>query len=162
MEAKAEIRTLRLEPLSEPMIARVLEIEQLSNSAPWTEASFRNELDHPHGIFRVAIADGKVVGFGGLWCVIDEAHVTTLAVDPAARRHGIAWKLMVELLQEAQKRGMTCSTLEVRAGNEAAIKVYERLGYTSTAVRKRYYPDNREDAVVMWMRHLESWEAPRK
>jgi [ribosomal protein S18]-alanine N-acetyltransferase len=151
------MKTLRLERLTEAHLPAVLEIEHASNSAPWSEKSFRNELDHPHGIFLVAIGDGEVVGYGGIWLVGDEAHVTNVAVKPEVRRQGVARKLMIELLTQAKERGMTCSTLEVRAGNEAALNLYENLGYIKTAVRKGYYPDNREDAAVMWMYHLEDW-----
>jgi len=154
------LRTLRFEKLQESHIPPILAIEGRTNGAPWSERSFRNELDHPHGIFLVAILGGEVVGYGGIWLVVDEAHVTTIAVSEEQRRNGIGWKLMVELLQRAKEAGMTCSTLEVRASNEAAIKLYERLGYHIAARRKGYYPDNKEDATVMWMHELDRWEPP--
>jgi ribosomal-protein-alanine N-acetyltransferase len=143
-------KTLRLVALEESHLAAILEIEKLSNSSPWSEKSFRNELDHPHGIFLVAMLDGQVAGYGGVWLVIDEAHITTVAVAPEHRRKGIGQAIMKGLLERAAERGATCSTLEVRAGNAEAIAMYERLGYAKSAVRKRYYPDNREDALVMW------------
>jgi ribosomal-protein-alanine N-acetyltransferase len=139
-----------------------LEIEKEANPAPWSEASFRNELDNRQSVFLVCFQGPEMVGFGGLWKVIDEAHITTVAVAPAHRRKGIGWALMVELLERAKDAGMSCSTLEVRAGNEAAIELYEKLGYTTAARRRRYYPDNREDAMVMWLHDLTAWEAPRK
>ncbi len=154
------MKTLRFEKLQEDHIATILGIEKLANGAPWSEKSFRNELDHPHGIFLVAILEGMVVGYGGVWHVIDEAHITTVAVAELDRRKGIGQKLMVELLKKSKDAGMTCSTLEVRAGNDAAIKLYEKLGYQITARRKGYYPDNKEDAVVMWLYELQSWEPP--
>lgn len=141
--------------LAEKHLARVLEIEAASNGAPWSERAFRNEIDNPQGVFVVSEEKGhQVTGFGGMWMVVDEAHITTLAVDPAHRRRGIGAKIMRVLLDEARARGMTCSTLEVRAGNEAAIMLYESLGYVRVAVRRRYYPDNREDAVIMWLYEL--------
>lgn len=144
------VKGLRLVPLEESHLESILEIEKRSNSSPWSERSFRNELDHPHGIFLVASLGDHIVGYGGVWLVVDEAHITTIAVDPDYRRQGIARSIMHALLDQAAKRGATCSTLEVRAGNEAAIRLYEGLGYVRAAVRKRYYPDNKEDAVVMW------------
>jgi ribosomal-protein-alanine N-acetyltransferase len=150
------VKSLRFEALREEHLPAVLEIEKQANSAPWSERSFRNELDHPHGIFLVALADGQVVGYGGIWLVVDEAHVTNVAVDPGFRRQGVARKLMRDLLKRSRERGMTCSTLEVRAGNEAATRLYEGLGYKITATRRGYYPDNREDAAVMWLYDLES------
>lgn len=153
---------LRFVPLAEEYIPAILEIERNTNSAPWSERGFRNELDHKHGVFRVALLDGVVAGYGGVWLVIDEAHITTVSVAEHHRRQHIGWKLMLELLNEAKKRGMTCSTLEVRAGNTPAIRLYEELGYTTSAVRKRYYPDNQEDALVMWLHDLTTWEPPKR
>jgi len=152
------VKTLRFEPLQEVHIAPILEIENRTNSAPWSERSFRNELNHEHGIFLVAFEEGKVVGYGGVWLVIDEAHITTIAVDETRRRHGIGQRLMNQLLGKAKEMGMVCSTLEVRASNEPAVKLYEKLGYATTARRKGYYPDNSEDALVMWLHDLKSWE----
>jgi ribosomal-protein-alanine N-acetyltransferase len=152
------LKTLRFERLDEGHIQQILEIERVVNTAPWSEQSFRNELTHPHGYFIVALVEGKLVGYGGYWMVIDEAHITTVAISPEHQRRGIGKKLMVELLDQAKQNGMTCSTLEVRASNDPAIKLYENLGYVSAARRKSYYPDNKEDAVVMWLHHLQTWE----
>ena len=147
--------TLRLESLAEGHLSEILAIENAVNGSPWSERSFRNEIDHRHGIFRVALEDGRVVGYGGIWLVVDEAHVTNVAVAPAFQRRGIGRRLMVDLLTLAREAGMACSTLEVRAGNVAAIDLYEKLGFERTAVRRGYYPDNREDALVMWRHRLD-------
>ena len=147
--------TLRFEPLQEGYLPAILAIENRVNGSPWSERSFRNELDHPHGVFRVALEGGEVVGYGGLWLVIDEAHVTNVAVEPEHQRRGVGRRLMRELLEEARARGATCATLEVRAGNAAALHLYESLGFERSAVRRGYYPDNKEDAVVMWRHDLE-------
>lgn len=155
------LKTLRFEPLRESHIPAILEIETETNAAPWSERSFRNELDHKYGIFSVGINQGEIVAYGGVWLVIDEAHVTTISVAQSMRRQGIGQSLMIELLEKAKEAGMVCSTLEVRAGNQAAIKLYEKLGYSVAAMRKGYYPDNKEDAVVMWMYDLNKWEPPR-
>jgi ribosomal-protein-alanine N-acetyltransferase len=152
---------LRFEPLTGQHIPAILEIESSSNPAPWSEPSFRNELTNPQSVFFVAIADGKIAGYGGSWRCIDEAHITTVAVAPERRREGIGRRLMVELLLRARDEGMVCSTLEVRAGNQAAVQLYEQLGYVVSARRKKYYPDNREDALVMWLHHLDQWAPPR-
>ena len=155
------LKTLRFEPLQESHIPAILEIEKETNAAPWSERSFRNELDHKFGVFLVGIMQGEVVAYGGIWLVIDEAHVTTIAVAAPHRRQGIGEKLMVELLERGRTAGMVCSTLEVRAGNQPAITLYEKLGYHVAATRKGYYPDNKEDAVVMWLYDLDKWQAPR-
>lgn len=132
----------------------------MANTAPWSEKSFKNELDHNHGIFLVGILQGEVVAYGGIWLVVDEAHVTTIAVAEEHRRQGIGQRLMIELLEKGKVAGMVCSTLEVRASNVGAIKMYEKFGYAVTATRKGYYPDNKEDAAVMWLYNLETWEPP--
>ena len=147
---------LRLVNLAEAHLQDVARIEKASNPSPWSEESFRAELKNPHSIFLVAMIGQEVVAFGGLWLVVDEAHITTLAVEPARRGQGIGKKLMQELLNIAHAKGMTCSTLEVRAGNEAALALYHSLGYVSVSCRRKYYPDNDEDAVVMWLRQIPS------
>lgn len=154
-------KPLRFEALRADHIPRVLEIENRTNGAPWSERAFQNELTHSDRIFLVAISGGSIVGYGGVWLVIDEAHVTTLAVAEELRRQGIGGKLMIELLEKSKESGMVCSTLEVRAGNDPAIKLYEKLGYKQIARRKGYYPDNKEDAIVMWLYDLDSWSAPK-
>ena len=153
------LTTLRFIELNESHIPPILEIENEANSAPWTERSFKNELGNPDRIFLVALLEGKVVGYGGIWLIIDEAHVTTVAVAAEHRQKGIGRRLMIELLERAKSEGMTCSTLEVRASNNPALNLYAELGYKDTARRKKYYPDNQEDAVVMWMYDLQAWRA---
>lgn len=136
----------------------MLAIEKETNPAPWTEKSFRHEIDYKYGRFVVGTASGQVVAYAGIWLVIDEAHITTVSVSPQWRRQGIGRTLTAELLQHAKAEGMICATLEVRAGNEAAIALYEGLGFVVTARRKAYYPNNQEDAIVMWLHGLKSWE----
>jgi ribosomal-protein-alanine N-acetyltransferase len=149
---------LKFEKLTEAHIPRIIEIEAASNSAPWSDRSFRNEATNPQAIFFVTYFEDKIVAFGGLWLCVDEAHITTVAVDPAYRRRGIARALMHRLLALGQEHGMSCSTLEVRAGNLSAIDLYKSLGYVDTARRRGYYPDNREDAIVMWLHNLQAWK----
>lgn len=149
------LATLRFVPLEATHVPSLLAIEAEANSAPWSERSFLNELNHPHGEFRVGLLDGEVVAYGGIWLLVDEAHVTTVAVRSDLRRMGIGRRLVVELMRLARERGMVCATLEVRAGNTAAIELYADLGFTTAARRKGYYPDNREDALVMWQHGLQ-------
>lgn len=147
----------RISPLEERHLADVAALEKLVHSSPWSEQAFRNELNNEPGVFIVAEENGRVVAYAGMWLIVDEAHVINIAVAPDRRREGLGKRLMIELLARAQERGATCSTLEVRASNQSAIQLYEGLGYVSSGVRKRYYPDNREDAVVMWLYNLQGW-----
>ncbi len=151
--------TLRFERLAAAHVEAVAAIERESNGAPWSDRGFRNEIDHRHGIFLVAIEGGEVVGFGGVWLVIDEAHIVNLAVRPDRRRGGIGRKLTVRLLEEAKALGMESASLEARAGNAPALALYESLGFVATNRRKGYYPDNKEDAVVMWLFDLAAWRS---
>lgn len=152
---------IRFELLAEEHLPDVLAIEKMSNGAPWSEPSFRNEIGHANGHFLVAKREGKVVGFGGVWLLVDEAHVINVAIDPNHRRQGIARNLVSELLVRSKDDGMTCATLEVRSSNDAALKLYEGLGFVQTAIRRHYYPDNKEDAIVMWLYNLDQWTRDR-
>jgi [ribosomal protein S18]-alanine N-acetyltransferase len=152
--------TLRFVPLTKDLINSILEIENVTHSAPWSFKSFENELDHKHGIFKVLLIDGKVAGYGGTWVLIDEAHVTNVVIRSDLRGMGLGRQLMVELLYEAKKRGALCATLEVRSSNQAAIKLYDSLGFSEVLLRKKYYPDNEEDAIVMFLNELQDWTNP--
>lgn len=156
------MKTLRFETLTEEHIAPIVEIEARVQTCPWSDQAFRNELGHAFGYFRVAFLEGQIVGYGAIWMLVDEAHITTVAVSPDHQRHGIGWKIMLDLLEEAKDRGAIAATLEVRASNAAAIQLYEKLGFLRVAVRPKYYPDNREDAVVMWLYDLNEWEPPKR
>ncbi|MCX7799836.1 MAG: ribosomal protein S18-alanine N-acetyltransferase [Fimbriimonadales bacterium] len=149
---------VEMRPLDEGLLAPVLEIERASNPAPWSEASFRAEIGSTEGEFLVLLVDQRPVGFGGYWSVVDEAHITNVAVEPESRRQGWGRRIMEELLRRAANRGMRCSTLEVRASNHPAVRLYESLGYQAVARRRRYYPDNGEDALVMWLYDLTTWK----
>jgi ribosomal-protein-alanine N-acetyltransferase len=98
----------------------------------------------------VARLDRRIVGYGGMWVVMDEAHITTLAVDPPFRRRKIAQRLLMALLEEAVILGAVRATLEVRETNLAAQNLYHKFGFRVTGVRKAYYTDNGENALVMW------------
>jgi ribosomal-protein-alanine N-acetyltransferase len=133
----------------------VMAIENLGNSAPWSENSMRSELTNPQAHYFVALEGKEVVGFAGYWAIVDEAHVTNISVHPHRRRKGTGKQLMLALLKSAKDLGLTCSTLDVRVGNLGAIALYKKLGYVECAIRKGYYPNDREDASVMWLYGLD-------
>lgn len=136
-------------------VSSVHAIEQKTNPSPWSENTFRKEIANRDAEYFV-IKDGNViVGFAGYWKVIDEAHITTIAVEPDRQGAGLGRKLMESLLDHARQAGIACVTLEVRAGNQRAIALYEKLGFVACGVRKRYYADTKEDAVVMWLHDLQ-------
>lgn len=155
----AKSAPVQLAHFGEAHLAEVLAIEQSVQNAAWSETAFRNEIGNPRGIFLVALRQGKVVGFGDCWLIVDEAHIVSMAVHKDHQRQGVARRLMIELLLRAKEMGALCSTLEVRESNAAALALYEGLGYVRCGYRKNYYPDNHEAAVIMWLHHLETWEA---
>lgn len=118
----------------------------------------------PLGLGRRAEANGAtagrperepVLGFAGMWIVYDEAHVTTIGVEPSERGHGLGELLLIAMFDEALRRGATWLTLEVRVSNEPAQALYRKYGFAVQGTRKRYYSDNHEDAHVMWSRSLQ-------
>ncbi|MDA1001438.1 MAG: ribosomal protein S18-alanine N-acetyltransferase [bacterium] len=158
----AQKGTFRIRPMIPDDLGQVLVIERASFSLAWSESAFRRELDIiPNSYLSVAegAVDGGdgtpvVLGYTCWWHVVDECHITNFAVAPFARRGGVGDFLLKGLLEEARRLGVRRATLEVRMGNEAGIALYTRNGFTSIAIRKQYYPDNREDALVMWKEEI--------
>ncbi len=140
---------LQISPMQRADVLRVYAIETRCFSMPWAIDAYYSEVGNPSSYYLVARLDDALAGFGGMWAVEDEAHIVTLAVLPEFRRRGIARALMDGLLAEARRRGAWHITLEVRAGNAPAQALYTSLGFRTIATRRRYYPDNNEDAAVM-------------
>ncbi|MBR6028661.1 MAG: ribosomal protein S18-alanine N-acetyltransferase [Clostridia bacterium] len=125
-------------------------IEKATFARPWPESAYAHELQkNPAARYLVAETDGKVAGFAGAWIIIDESHITNIAVAEAARGQGIGRKLTEALLQYLSNLGAAYTTLEVRESNAAAIGLYRSLGFQAVGRRKRYYEDNGEDALIM-------------
>ncbi|MDD2486225.1 MAG: ribosomal protein S18-alanine N-acetyltransferase [bacterium] len=142
---------LCIRPLTEDDLEAVCSIEGLSFPTPWPVQSFISDLRRPAlATYLVAEQDKKVIGYTGFWLIVDEAHITTLAVHPDYRRRHVAEHLLLQLIDAAQKRGAVWMTLEVRVSNDAAHSLYEKFGFQDIAMRKGYYSDNGEDAIVMW------------
>jgi len=138
-----------------PMRARhlrgVVELEAATNPRPWSERLFRDELRMgPSRSYSVALREHVVVGYCGLMLNPDEAHVTTIAVADDLRRQGVATRLLLVALRRVADRGLDAVTLEVRITNRPAQSLYRRFGFAPGGIRRAYYRDNREDALVMW------------
>lgn len=147
--SEAVVRRMSLADLPE-----VLEIDHLSFPLPWSERSYRFELtENPasHMLVAVSPENGRprVLGYAGFWMVIDEAHISTLAVHPDHRRTGLGAELLRAVLDEAARRGAELATLEVRVSNRAAVNLYHKFGFQIVGRRPRYYRDNGEDALLM-------------
>ena len=131
-------------------IKGILEIEQLSFSTPWSEKSFQAEFADDLAYYAVALHEEFVVGYSGFWHIVDEAHITNVAVHPDFRRQGIGCHLVDALLRETVKRGIRDITLEVREDNEPAINLYHQFGFEEKGIRKNYYIKERKNALIMW------------
>ena len=132
----------------------VCAIEEATFARPWSRASIENELTNSCARYVVLRRSGETVGYAGMWLVIDEAHVTNVAVHPAFRGRGYGEQLMRALMREAAQYEIQGMTLEVRRGNLIAQNLYTKLGFEKSGFRKGYYSDNHEDALVMWNQHL--------
>lgn len=129
----------------------VMEIEEASFPTPWSRNAFLSEIyENRRAYYLVARDNGHVAGYVGIWVILDEGHVTNLAVHPNFRRQGIGEQLMQSIISYARSRGAKRITLEVRASNLTAQSLYEKLGFVGVGTRPGYYHDNGEDAVIMW------------
>ena len=142
---KVEIAAMHLEDLDV-----VQAIERASFSSPWPPNAYRSELETNRlANYLVARADGEIVGYGGMWLMVDEAHITTFAVHPAWRRQRIGERLLLAFLDLALARQAHEATLEVRLSNLPARRLYEKYGFRPVGLRPHYYSDDNEDALIM-------------
>jgi ribosomal-protein-alanine N-acetyltransferase len=150
-----QITRVSIEPMTVADLARVREIEVEAFAVPWPRDAYRAEIeDNQVADYIVARDEADVVGFAGMWVIFDEAHVTTIAVDRRHRGLRIGHRLLLALIDRAVARGARWMTLEVRPSNSVALALYRKFGFRDVALRKRYYSDNGEDAVVMWSGNL--------
>ncbi len=148
---------LRIEPMTLDDLPAVHAIERASFAVPWPDDAYRNEIrTNRLASYVVARVGDDVVGFAGLWVMVDEAHITTFAVDPRWRRRGVGERMLLALLDLAVARRAREATLEVRLSNLPARKLYEKHGFRPVGIRPRYYSDNGEDALIMTTDALDS------
>lgn len=147
---------MKLRRLEKADVSQTVLLEQKCFSVPWSEASLyqdivNNDLARYYGAF-----DGNemLIAYMGYWKVLEQAHVTNVAVDPAWRRRGVGKRLFGYVLQEAAKEGVESLTLEVRPSNEAALALYRSFGLEEQGRRRHYYSDNGEDALILWLSAL--------
>ena len=135
--------------LREEYIQDIARIEAECFSEPWSDSAFRSELTNPSAVYFVATEDGKAVGYGGMHIVLDEAYITNIAVDKNFRRRGIGRTLLEELINFCHSKSLSLITLEVRAGNMAAIELYTSLGFKKVGTRRNFYSAPTEDGDIM-------------
>ena len=136
-------------------IEEVVLIEKLCFSLPWTRDSFLNELhSNKHAHYHIIRQKDRIVGYAGLWKVLDEGHITNIAVHPETRRMGVGSKLLEHIVKFSVEQEIFSLTLEVRKSNIPALELYKKFEFKEAGIRKAYYSDNNEDAVIMWKENI--------
>lgn len=145
-----QIITFRKMELSD--IDQVLDIERQSFPHPWSRESFENELLYnKFALYIVLECGGTVIGYCGTWVIIDEAHITNIALLPEYRGQKLGEFLLKKVMEMLKEKNVNKITLEVRVSNYVAQSLYRKLGFMDGGIRKNYYTDNQEDALVMWV-----------
>lgn len=144
------INNLIIEEMKENDIDGVFEVEKNCFEDYWSKDSFKKELSNNLAKYLVAKIDNKVVGYVGIWFVIDEGHITNVAVHEDYRGQKIGDQLIKELVQVCKNNKVISMTLEVRASNVVAQNLYRKYGFKMAGIRKEYYSNNKEDAIIMW------------
>ncbi|MBA3993881.1 MAG: ribosomal-protein-alanine N-acetyltransferase [Cyanobacteria bacterium DS2.3.42] len=150
-------RLLELRTLADNDLDEVMDIEPVAfGNHHWSRQSFLNELDNRLGKYYAAVdaSTGQLVGYSGFWMIGDEAHITTLAVHPDCRRKRIGEVLLINNILSARQEGAKWLTLEVRVSNEKAQNLYFKFGFKNLGIRRHYYQDNSEDALVLWTENI--------
>lgn len=146
----------KIQEMERENIDDILQIEELCYGAHhWSRESFLTELNNKISSYRCIVDEnGRTLGYMGIWKIANEAHVTNLSVHPDYRNQKLAHRLLLASIDECYKNKIKFITLEVRVSNEKAIHLYEKFGFKSLGVRKKYYQDNNEDALIMWSENI--------
>ncbi|MCR5837915.1 MAG: ribosomal protein S18-alanine N-acetyltransferase [Lachnospiraceae bacterium] len=140
-----EIRRMTFDDLPQ-----VYEIEKEIFSKPWSYKAFKDALDLSNAVYLVCASKEEILGYCGLYCVLDEGTITNMAVREEFRNKGIGYMLLQNIIDEAKKIGITKMTLEVRKSNLAAFHLYKQVGFEASGIRKNFYSAPPEDAIIMW------------
>ncbi|WP_394219609.1 ribosomal protein S18-alanine N-acetyltransferase [Halobacillus trueperi] len=143
---------LTIRRMTKDDVGAVMEVEKASFAVPWSEETFEKEMeDNPYAHYYIVEKENEIIGYCGLWLIIDEAHVTNIAIHPGHRGNKYGERLFRHTCNEAIEHGAIQLSLEVRVSNTAAQHMYRKFGMVPGGIRKRYYSDNGEDALVMWV-----------
>jgi ribosomal-protein-alanine N-acetyltransferase len=150
---------LEIKPLLPEHLGAMVQLDLACFGGLWTLEGYQRELDSPNsellGLFTPMVPSG-LAGMGCFWEILEEAHITILAIAPSYQRQGFGGALLIALLTAACNRGLERATLEVRGSNSAAISLYEKFGFKKAGVRRRYYQDTGEDALILWRGDLQT------
>lgn len=153
MEAETCISEVKIRSMTLKDVPAAAALERACFSEPWSENAYLSTLANENAVYLAAEKeDGALVGICGLLDILGEGDISNVAVEECFRRQKIAERMLAELLKRGKERGITAFTLEVRASNEAAIRLYEKFGFVSEGRRKNFYEKPREDALILWHR----------
>lgn len=153
--AKTKTDNFFITPMRLEHIDGILRVEKRSFKTPWSRFAFICELrDNQFAHYLVALDDDRVIGYAGMWLILNEAHITNVAVDPDYRGLKVGETLMRCLINIAREKKAERMTLEVRPSNDVARNLYKKLGFVELGIRKGYYSDTGEDAIIMWKQDI--------
>ncbi len=138
--------------MTEKDVPQVAALEAANFSMPWSEHAFYEQLEKGNALYLVAEKEGQIIGVCGYMESFGEADICNVSVDQSYHNRGVATTMLKDLMTEGKRRGISAFTLEVRAGNAAAIHLYEKMGFMKEGLRRGFYERPREDAVIMWKR----------
>lgn len=152
----AELFTIKIKPMTQMDLDNVISIEAASyGEHHWSKESFFNELSNELARYYCAFdCNGNLMGYAGTWQILEEAHITNIAVSPDYRRKKVGETLLTTIINDCRNNGIKYITLEVRVSNTPAINLYEKYGFKSLGTRKGYYQNNNEDALIMWTENM--------
>ena len=150
MESCRKMTEIYYEPLKKSHLEGIINIEQACFVVPWSKEAFLQELKNDIAVYIVAMQDDEVIGYGGMWIILDESHITNVAVAKSYQRQGIAKKIVEQLIERSEQEKAFSMTLEVRKSNNSAISLYKKFSFKEVGIRKGYYENNNEDALIMW------------
>lgn len=145
-------KELAIRSMKDKDLDGVHRVEQSCFSSPWTRNMFEDELYNLNAHYLIIEIERKIIGYVGFWKIIDEGHITNVAIHHDYRKLGYGKALITALIQKAKELDIIALTLEVRVSNIPAISLYESFGFVTSGCRKKYYQDNNEDALIMWLR----------
>ena len=154
------MKVLELKALETDQLDAVVELDQRSLGGMWTIEGYRREMDSPNSDLLILqqMTPQQILGVGCVWAILDEAHITTLAIDPTVQRQGWGSVMLQALLRAARRRELEWATLEVRVSNLGAIALYKKFGFESVGERKKYYQNPEENALILWRKGLQRSE----
>lgn len=146
------VSDLRIRPMVIEDIPAVLEVELASFTIPWPKEAFEREIAiNQYAHYYTAEQDGLIIGYCGMWVVYDQVQITNIAILPEFRGKGCGSELLGFMIEKAREHGGSVLSLEVRVSNIPAMTLYKKFGLQPGGIRKQYYTDNQEDALVMWV-----------